>query len=199
MKIFLFGDSFGADFSVKTKETHGWVHQLAQFHDVHNVCTAGASQYRICNQLRQVNINDYDLAIMCATSPTRIFTPSHVLHKHDPLHHSCDLIVADLEDAILNRGINEPSVTSAYDFYKYHVDIDALEFEYKLKIDWCVQQCKPIPFIVTSYTDLTAYNFPKYVQGNDLLASNPGNNNWLDTRGNIIMTKRIIDAITELT
>ena len=109
------------------------------------------------------------------------------------------LIVADLEDAIFNRGIKDPSVTSAYDFYKYHVDIDALEFEYQLKIDWCVQQCKDIPLIVTSYTDLTTYNFPNYVKGNDLLESNPGNNNWLDTRGNIIMTKRIIDAITELT
>lgn len=199
MRIFLFGDSFGADFSVKTHKQHGWPLQLSNFYDVHNVCTAGASQSRICNQLKQVNIENYDVAIMCATSPTRIYTPKHILHHRDPLHHSCDLIVADLEDAIFQRNIREPSIVSAYDFFKYHVDEDMLDFEYSMKVDWIKQQVN-IPLIVTSYTDLQQfYTGFNYVQGYDLLSSNPGDNNWMDQRGNIIMTRRIVNAITELT
>ena len=61
MHILICGDSWAADWSVKYNGI-GWPNILQQHHDITNVAQAGVSQYRICQQLQDIDIAKFDVA-----------------------------------------------------------------------------------------------------------------------------------------
>jgi len=99
MKILLVGDSFGADWTVKYSDIHGWVNMLAQEYAVDNQCLAGCSEYKIRNQLVEHLTGDVTHCIIVHTSPYRLPVKQHPLHSDDCLHHSCDFIYNDVANS----------------------------------------------------------------------------------------------------
>tara|TARA_B110000503_G_C6986878_1_gene345630 strand:+ start:57 stop:644 length:588 start_codon:yes stop_codon:yes gene_type:complete len=124
LKILIAGDSFAAEWP----GNDGWVKLLAKDYTVTNLAQAGVSEYKILKQLQNCNINNYDTVIVSHTSPSRVHTPSHPLHKHG-LHKDCDLIWTDLSDR--NAAFN-PSLKSAKDYFRYHYDDEYYQTIYSL-------------------------------------------------------------------
>ena len=116
MKVLLAGDSFAA----KWPQENGWPELLAQKHDVTNVAQAGVSEYKILKQIQTSDINYFDRIIVSHTSPSRVHTREHPIHK-EGLHADCDLIYNDIVDR--SNWLN-PSLRSAQDWFKYHYDED---------------------------------------------------------------------------
>ena len=66
-------------------------------YNVTNVSQAGVSEYKILKQVEDhLYSNDFDLVIVCHTSPYRVHTPEHPVHNSG-LHKDCDLIYSDVE------------------------------------------------------------------------------------------------------
>ncbi len=92
-RIVLAGDSFGCEWPTG----EGWPLMLAKNHAVNNIAQAGVGEYKILKQLWNLSardaywVNNYDCVIVCHTSPSRIHTPKHPVHK-EGLHKDCDLI-----------------------------------------------------------------------------------------------------------
>ena len=114
LKILIAGDSFAA----KWTESGGWPELLAKEHTVTNVAQAGVGEYKILKQIESVNIEDFDRIIVSHTSPSRVHTKEHPLHK-EGLHANCDLIYNDIADRLV--WLN-PSLRTAQDWFKYHYD-----------------------------------------------------------------------------
>lgn len=125
LRILLAGDSFAADWN---SEILGWPNMLAKEFEVKNVAQAGISEYKILKQIEKNNPNEYDLVIVCHTSPFRIHTPLHPLERTG-LHKDCDLIFNDLDH---NRDDNNQSLVTALNWFKYHYDETFQEDIYKL-------------------------------------------------------------------
>lgn len=130
MQLLIVGDSFAADWSVTT-DTAGWPNLLAEKVALINLAQAGCSQYRIIQQLKSVCLDDFDWIVVCHTSPHRLVTSQHPIHQ-DELHSSADLIFADLEYHQRHlEGRKNPSLTCAYDFFRFHYDEDFQYFVYE--------------------------------------------------------------------
>lgn len=114
MKLLLAGDSFAAEWPGEK----GWPKLLAKEHDVTNVAQAGVSEYKILKQLHNAELTDYDAIIVSHTSPSRVHTPNHPLHKQG-LHKDCDLIYTDLED---RNSLFSPSLRAAKGYFEFHYD-----------------------------------------------------------------------------
>ena len=130
MKVLIVGDSFAADWAIKYPAGKGWPNLLAKHVCLVNLAQAGCSQYRIIQQLKSANLDDFDWIIVCHTSPHRIVTRQHPIHV-DGLQACSDLIFADLEYHQKNLGqAKNPSLTSAYDFFRFHYDEGFQDFVY---------------------------------------------------------------------
>lgn len=120
-KILIIGDSFACEWP---NGLTGWPAQLAQQHDVTNLAQAGVGEYKILRQLLNFTKenpwwqHDYDCVIVCHTSPSRVHTPVHPIHKQG-LHKDCDLIWNDIESR--NSWFNK-SLDTAKNWFKYHYD-----------------------------------------------------------------------------
>jgi hypothetical protein len=128
LNILLAGDSFAAKWP---NGESGWPNLLAIKHKLTNVANPGIGEYKILKQIENSNVSKFDLVIVCHTSPYRVHTPQHPLHKNG-FHKNCDLIFADLEN---NNDSTNKSLTTAQDWFKYHFDEDYQNRIYKLMRD----------------------------------------------------------------
>jgi hypothetical protein len=115
MNILVAGDSFAAKWP---NSTTGWPDLLATAYSITNIAQAGVSEYKILKQLESVNLNNYDLVIVCHTSISRVHTPKHPIHTTG-LHKDCDLIITDIESKF---NWSNPSLKTAVNWFKYHYD-----------------------------------------------------------------------------
>jgi hypothetical protein len=155
MRIFIAGDSFAADWSVKYQHYPGWCNILQQHTDleVNNIAQAGVSEYKILRQISSVDLDQYDLAIVCHTLPSRITTIKHPIHAGDLLHGSADLIFSDLEHhAKLWHNAFNRALHSAKDFFKYHYDQECQDTVYRLLRQECALKLKTLPFLVVNFS-----------------------------------------------
>jgi len=97
MKILLAGNSFCADFTCKFPDQPGWTNWLANQYQVNNQAQAGVSEYKILQQLRKVNLDDYHAVVISHSSATRIYCEQHPIHYNSALHKNADLIYADVK------------------------------------------------------------------------------------------------------
>jgi len=134
-KILILGDSFAADWSVKYKDYMGWPNLLKEKYEVTNLAQAGVGEYKIYKQLLDVNnIEYYDCVIISHTSPFRVHTRNHPIHKNDSLHSNADLIYGDIEYHYYTKWYNffNKGLKAAFSYFKFHFDIDFYETTYWL-------------------------------------------------------------------
>lgn len=115
IKILITGDSFAAPWPFAKI---GWVNMLAHYYDVTNLAQAGVGEYKILKQIESTNIDQYDIIIVSHTSPSRVHTPRHPIHK-EGFHKNCDLLYNDIADR--NSWFN-PSLKAAQNWFDYHYD-----------------------------------------------------------------------------
>jgi hypothetical protein len=115
MNILIAGDSFATKSSTCNSS---WMELLAEQHQVTNLAQAGIGEYKIYKQLCSVDVNEFDLVIVSHTSPSRIHTNNHPIHKAG-FHKDCDLILTDLIEHF--QPFNT-SLQTAKNFFKYHYD-----------------------------------------------------------------------------
>lgn len=114
-KILIVGDSFS---TVWPDGNTGWVNLLAKDYNVTNLSEAGIGEYKILKQLESVNVNNFDVVVVSHTSPSRIHTRNHPLHKVG-FRKNCDLILNDLEGHFNPFNIN---LFISKMFFRYHYD-----------------------------------------------------------------------------
>jgi len=148
MKILITGDSWEANWNVKHKTYTGWPNILADYFDITNIAQAGVSQYKICKQIDSVNLDDYDFIIFGITSPYRIYTPNHPVHKQDKLHSNSDLIFTDIEYHLSQNPTDD--LKSIMNFYHNHFDVEYAEFIHKLLINWALSKLDKNKTIISS-------------------------------------------------
>lgn len=145
-KILILGDSFAAKWP---EIDYGWVNLLEKDFTVSNFAEAGVGEYKILKQLDQEF--DADLVIVSHTSPSRLHTSQHPLHK-DGFHRNCDLIYNDIIDRF---DLFNPSLKSAKLWFEYHYDDDYQIAIYNL-IRSEINRRISVPYIALSHLPIAA-------------------------------------------
>lgn len=125
MKILIAGDSFAAPWP---NDVISWAYLLGQKHSVTNVAQAGVGEYKIYKQIISQDLSKFDFIIVCHTSPSRVHTLKHPVHK-SKLHKDCDLIITDIEG---RQSFFNPGLKSAKQWFLYHYDDEYQNFIYSL-------------------------------------------------------------------
>ena len=184
MKILILGDSWAADWSIKYSEYKGWPNLLADKFEVTNIAQAGVCQYSIVKQLNSIDSSKFDRVICSITSPYRLYTPEHPVHKTG-LHANSDLIFTDLEYHRKEQPTNY-RIQSALDFYEHHFDITQAEFVNQLIVDYILSQLDIDKTVVTSnirHNQKFVKSY-KYCNGYDIWKKYQGTVNHLTKEGN---------------
>jgi hypothetical protein len=191
LKILLAGDSFAAKWPGK----NGWPELLASKHTVTNVAQAGVSEYKILNQIKNSNLDLFDYIIVSHTSPSRVHTREHPIHKQG-LHKDCDLIYNDICER--NNWFN-PSLRSAQDYFKYHYDD-----EYQIDMYLLIRQEIQRLLGSRNYLSITHSRIStKYAIEHDnisfsaLWQQHRGKVNHYTEKGNLFVYKDILDTINK--
>lgn len=189
-KILIAGDSFA---SLWPFAKIGWVNLLAGTFDVTNLAQAGVSEYKILKQIESVDIKKFDVILVSHTSPSRVHTTQHPIHK-DGFHKNCDLLANDIIDR--NSWFN-PSLRSAQGYFKYHYD-DQYQIDiYNLIRKSINDKLKGTTYISLTHTDISkelsieANN----IDFSDLWKKERGPINHYTVEGNKIIFKKIRDII----
>jgi len=188
MRILVAGDSFAAQWP----GNNGWVKLLAKEFDVTNVAQAGVSEYKILKQLKQENIDDYDCIIVSHTSPSRVHTPSHPLHKHG-LHKDCDLLYNDIDrTSFFNR-----SLSAAKGYFKYHYDDQYHCDIYHLLRKEINNILATKNYISMSHIDIAKLFIveDKHIDFSEFWKENKGKENHYSKEGNQKLCNIIVDAV----
>lgn len=148
VKILVAGDSFAAQWP---DEIFGWVNYLGHQYSVTNIAQAGVGEYKILKQIKSVNLKDFDLIIVSHTSPSRIHTPTHPLHK-EGFHKDCDLIYSDLAPhfSFFNKSLN-----IAKGWFRHHYD-DNYQIDVYNLIRKEINTIINIPYISLTHIDIAA-------------------------------------------
>jgi len=191
-KLLIAGDSFAAFWPAST---NGWVNLLAQDYEVKNIAKAGVGEYKIYKQIQNINLNNFDCIIVSHTSPSRIHTRNHPLHKTG-FHDQCDLIISDL------MGHFQPfnkNLAASKSFFKFHYDEEYQIDIYKLlreKINKLIH----IPYVSLSHIEIV--NELKietnHIDFSDLWKIERGQNNHYTDEGNRIIYNTVKQFIEDL-
>mgnify|MGYP006396892909 CR=1 FL=1 len=115
MKFLIVGDSFAVPV-----HKDSWAVQLSTIYETTNLSQAGCTEYHIMKQLESANIDDFDVVIVCHTSPYRIYVPQHPIHT-EGMHKNAGLLLNDVEyHSKRIRNFFNKSLHAARNFIKYH-------------------------------------------------------------------------------
>ena len=189
-KILISGDSFSA---VWPFTELGWSKLLAHRYDVTNLSQAGCGEYKILKQIESTNLSEFDLVIVSHTSPSRIHTPSHPLHK-EGFHINCDLLANDICD---RTSWFNPSLRTAQGWFKYHYDEQYQIDIYNLVRKKIYDLLEKIPYISLTHTDISR---SLIIESNNIDFSNlwkreRGSINHYTIQGNRIIFETIMEHI----
>lgn len=184
VKILIAGDSFASDWTKKCPNAYGWPNMLADAFNVTNMAESGVSQYKIWQQIKNSNLNDFDICIVSHTSPYRVHTRKHPIHYNDILHKNADLMLNDIEyhkrklSNIFNKSLN-----SAANWFKFHYDPSFQEEIYRLLRNDILRMLDKIKFIeIFNFEDNgSKFCYSKYLE------TDGGSNNHFNTRVNNII------------
>lgn len=136
-KILIVGDSFAADWRLKSNELdYGWPTLLSQAHSTTNLAKGGVGEYKILKQIQSQDLNNYHSVIVAHTSPSRCHTKTHPVHNHDSFHNSCDLLYSDIDyHSKRSSNLFNFSLRAAKNWFIYHYDHD-----YQQDIYWLIRK-----------------------------------------------------------
>lgn len=190
MKIFIAGDSFATDWSIKYPTMQGWPNMLAGIHTVTNVAEAGCGEYKILKQLTSHALSDYDAIIVSHTSPYRIHTTFHPIHSKDKLHYNSDFIYEDCKAHKLKFMTEYFEKCYDLDYAKYvHTQICK-------DIDLATNINKVIHITHSTWQEL--WQFPKLLNFEGLAQLEPGNANHYSTSGNQLVFDTLNDRLANM-
>jgi hypothetical protein len=189
-KILVTGDSFA---TVWPFTKLGWSNLLAHRHDVTNLSQAGCGEYKILKQIESVSLSEFDLVIVSHTSPSRIHTPSHPLHK-EGFHKNCDLLANDICG---RTSWFNPSLRTAQGWFKYHYDEQYQIDIYNLIRKRIQDLLGKIPYISLTHTDISRSLIieSNNIDFSDLWKRERGSINHYTIQGNRIIFETIIEHI----
>lgn len=193
MKLLICGDSFAADWTVKYSG-RGWPNMLADFFDVTNLAQAGCSEYKIYLQLISADLSAYDKIIVSHTSPYRIYTKEHPVHKNDPLHKNSDLIYTDLKE----HSKTVKGLEHVIGYFEEHFDLEYALFVHNLiceKIDNLTKDYDVIHLSNMVWDD--CYKFEDMLQSNQLFKDHRGLMNHYDDEANEIFFNEVMKRIKD--
>ena len=173
MNILIIGDSFATKYNGAYP---GWAELLEQKHTVTNLAQAGVGEYKILKQLQSVTASDYDCVIVSHTSPYRIHTLHHPLHK-EGFHKNCDFIYEDVRNRL-------PDVEK---FFTEYFDLDYAIYIYRCIYDDITLKLKESRVIDTEELGIKK-----------LFSKHRGNVQHLTQEGNIIFYKRIKEKLCQI-
>ena len=180
-KILICGDSFAADWTIKTKKS-GWVNFLK---DTDIIAQAGVGEYKILKQLQSCKLELYTHIIISHTSPYRIHTITNPLHINDSLHYACDFIYDDVKDRLPDV---EKFFTDYFDLdYSIYVHTKICE-----DIDKLTKNYKTIHMNHVDWKGL--YKFKDQMDFSKLKKS-VNNSNHYDEKNNMIVYNKVLDRI----
>lgn len=190
-KILIAGDSFA---SAWPDSNTGWVNLLAEHYSVTNIAEPGIGEYKILKQIESVDTTKFDIVIVSHTSPSRIHTKNHPLHKTG-FRKNCDLIINDLDNRFNIFNLN---LLASKLFFRYHYDD-----EYQIDIYNLVRE-KINNLIQTKYISVSHVDIAnqlkietKHIDFSDLWQQERGVVNHYTEVGNIAVYNKIKAAIEE--
>ena len=189
MNILIAGDSFATKSSTSNLS---WMELLAEQHRVTNLAQAGVGEYKIYKQVCSVDINNFDLVIVSHTSPSRIHTNNHPVHKSG-FYKNCDLILTDLVEHF--QPFNT-SLQTAKNFFKYHYDEEYQNDIYSLLRNQ-INDMISVPYISLSHVEIVnSLAVEKHnINLSALWADERGTINHYTEVGNRFVFKRIQDEL----
>jgi len=188
--ILIAGDSFAA---VWPGMYIGWPKMLKEYYNVTNLAQAGVSEYKILKQLQSVDLFNFDSIIVSHTSPSRVHTLQHPLHK-EGLHKDCDLIYTDIAD---RNSLFNPSLRSAKGWFRYHYDDEYQIDMYMLIRKEIRSLLGSHNYISITHTDIsTTYALEhNNISFADTWKHNKGTVNHYTLEGNKKIFKQLVDII----
>lgn len=192
MRLLIAGDSFAAEWP----GDNGWVKLLKKHHEVHNVAQAGVSEYKILKQLHNEVLTDYDAVIVSHTSPSRVHTPSHPLHK-EGLHKDCDLLWSDIE----NRStFLNPSLKAAKGYFKHHYDDHYYQTIYSLLRKEIYTLLHETKYLSLSHVEIAKHFVweDNHMEFSEFWHKHKGKENHYNTLGNVKVYQLVLDALNRL-
>jgi hypothetical protein len=192
--VLICGDSFAADWSSKYPTKLGWPNLLAKDFTITNLAQAGCSEYRIWQQIKSAQLDQFDYIIISHTSPYRLFVRNHPVHTKDVLHHSSDLIYNDIKDhAKSNQQLN-----SIVDYFENYVDLDYLADIHYLICQEIDQLTATLPVLHLTNMDWHKfYQFDPMITFEKFYSTDPTAMNHYSDRDNYIIYEQLRGHIVE--
>jgi len=161
---------------------------LAKDFNITNLSEAGVGEYKIMKQITSVNTSQFDITIVSHTSPSRIHTPNHPIHKTN-LHKNCDLIYTDIENR--NDWFNE-NLKISKKFFEYHYD-DQYQIDVYTLIRKEIKNCIKNRYISISHIPLVAKLSIEntHIDFSDLWTHNRGQINHYNENGNKLIFEKL--------
>jgi hypothetical protein len=175
-KILLCGDSFSADWG-----STGWPQMLSKDFNITNLSQAGVGEYKILKQIESTSLDNFDLVIVSHTSPSRIHTVSHPIHRTG-FHKNCDLIYTDLEH---KNSFFNISLRTAKNWFRFHYD-DQYQIDIYNLIREKINNLCTIPYISISHARLNidVKQETNFIDFFDIWKNHRGKINHYDDAGN---------------
>jgi len=191
MKILIAGDSFA---TVWPNAELGWPTLLAAKYNVVNLAQAGIGEYKILKQIESQHVASFDMVIVSHTSPSRLHTPQHPIHKQG-LHKDCDLILNDLLD---KSSFRNPSLKAAQEYFKYHYD-DQYQIDIYNLIRKQIKLLITVPYISMSHIDIVNQLAVEtnHINFSGLWTKERGSINHYTIEGNSKIFETLEDIISE--
>lgn len=190
MKILLIGDSF----STRNDNPNSWTTKLSNEFSVTNLSQAGIGEYKILKQLEKSKWQKYLLTICSHTSPSRVHTKEHPLHK-EGTHKNCDLIYSDIMD---RTGFLNPALKTAQGWFKYHYDD-----QYQIDVYNLIRK-KILDSVETNYLAISHVEAlkdfviePNFLDFSEVWSKHRGNINHYTVEGNMLVYDAIISYINQ--
>ena len=188
-KVLIAGDSFS---TVWPNTKGSWVDLLSQDAEITNLSQAGIGEYKILKQILSVDISNFDFTIVSHTSPSRIHTKNHPIHRFG-LHSQCDLIYNDIKDRF--DWFNE-NLRVSKKFFQYHYDDEYQIDIYKL-IRHQIKEKITNRYLAIGHipisSDLAIEDL--YINFSEIWAHHRGTINHYSEQGNLIVYEQIKEKL----
>lgn len=179
MKIILFGDSFG--YQKNNNAYPSWVDLLSSHTFIDNKCQCGISEYKILQQIKNSNLDEYDKIVITHTSPYRTFVKYNPLHFNSDTHRDCDIILADVESRTDDFSV------ACQQYFKYIFDPEyAIDVHNMIctEIDLITKNYDTIHITHFDYLKLKCYQFKNFINFYPIWEKNRGPVNHYNEYGN---------------
>jgi hypothetical protein len=179
-KILICGDSFSCS------DDRSWADMLAQTHEVTNVSSRGASEYRIWLQYQNNLDRQWDRVIVCHTSANRVYCEKNFFHDPQGPYGSCDLIYQDILE---KRTL---PATHVKWWFENVFDVDQAKLYHRLLIEHWTAIAPSNQILHITFFD---YGMDNVHQFRDIWSAYPGTINHLTYQGNALVLERILQLL----